>query len=136
MPVVSPATDTLVGVMQLINKQPSASAGSYPSDSGSPQSTAFSAEDESVMQSFLALVAPLVERSPLFQQRLRKGAAKARGGAGVEGSGSEFSGAKIGHEQAQQELAAVAAAAGSAIPEGDEEEEEEDAEEDGEDEAR
>lgn len=102
MPLISHTRDEVVGVVQCINKQ---------HESGQE---CFTAEDEEVLGTLLALVTPIIERSPLFRQRSHRSA---------EVDGTEFSGRSIQHHEA----ALAAESAQPAIVEGDEEEDDDEA---------
>jgi len=95
MPLLG-ADGRALGVLQCINKLPKSGRD------------AFDREDEDVLGTLLALVAPIIERSGLLRQR-----------SSSEGEGSEFSGKKLSGDHAS----AAAASAQPAIAEEDEEEE-------------
>jgi adenylate cyclase len=102
MPLVTQDGE-VIGVVQCINKKPSSGHDSFDS------------EDESVLGTFLGLVAPIIAKSALFKHVKGKS----------QGEGSEFA----GHAIAGDHAAAAAAAAQPAIAEEDEEEEEDEDEE-------
>ncbi len=90
----------LVGVVQCINKVPSSGR------------EAFDRQDEEVLATLLALVAPIIEKSALF---------RSHSSAAADAEGSEFSGRAMTGDHA----ASAAASAQPAIAEEEEEEEDE-----------